>query len=129
MRGGCLLMGLGLALVKWPHLSEASTRPLDESVTLCLLTAMSLLAPLGLRYPVRMLPVLLFETMWKLAWLGLIALPNAEAGIRDQAMTDVLVNGSLVILIIAVTPWRYVCGSVRSVAWREVAVSVRGPAV
>jgi hypothetical protein len=108
MRGGYLLMGLGLALVKWPHLSEASTMPLYESVTLCLLTAMSLLALLGLRYPVRMLPVLLFETMWKLVWLGLVALPNAEAGTLDQAMTDVLVNCSLVILIIAVTPWRYV---------------------
>jgi hypothetical protein len=92
MRGGYLLMGLGLALVKWPHLSEASTMPLYESVTLCLLTAMSLLALLGLRYPVRMLPVLLFETMWKLVWLGLVALPNAEAGTLDQAMTDVLVN-------------------------------------
>jgi hypothetical protein len=55
-----------------------------------------------------MLPVLLFETMWKLVWLGLVALPNAETGTLDQAMTDVLVNCSLVILIIAVTPWRSV---------------------
>ena len=70
MRAGYLLMGLGLALVKWPLLTNASTMPLYEGVTLCLLTAMSLLALLGLRYPVRMVPVLLFEVAWKLLWLA-----------------------------------------------------------
>ena len=62
MRGGYLLMGVGLALVKWPELPEAHTMPLFEGVTLCLLTAMSLLAFLGVRYPVSLLPVLLLET-------------------------------------------------------------------
>ena len=108
MRGGYLLMGLGLALVKWPLLVDASTMPLYEGVTLSLLTAMSLLAFLGLRYPVRMLPVLLFESLWKLLWLGLVALPNAAAGTLDQAMTEVLVNCSLIVVIAAVTPWGYV---------------------
>lgn len=61
MRGGYLLMGVGLALVKWPKLPSAHNLPVYEGVTLCLLTAMSLLAFLGLRYPVKMLPVLLFE--------------------------------------------------------------------
>ena len=80
MRAGYLLMGLGLALVKWPLLTDASTMPLYEGVTLCLLTAMSLLALLGLRYPVKMVPVLLFEVAWKLLWLALVALPRREAG-------------------------------------------------
>ena len=57
MRGGYLLMGVGLALVKWPKLAEAHTMPLYEGVTLCLLTAMSVLVFLGLRYPVKLLPV------------------------------------------------------------------------
>lgn len=108
MRGGYLLMGLGLALVKWPLLADAPTMPVYEGVTLSLLTAMSLLAFLGLRYPVRMLPVLLFESLWKLLWLGLVALPNAAAGTLDQAMTEVLVSCSLIVVIAAVTPWGYV---------------------
>jgi hypothetical protein len=54
MRAGYLLMGVGLALVKWPLLPDAATLPLYEGVTLCLLTAMSLLAILGLRYPVKL---------------------------------------------------------------------------
>jgi hypothetical protein len=121
MRGGYLLMGLGLALVKWPLLADASTMPLYEGVTLSLLTAMSLLAFLGLRYPVKMLPVLLFESLWKLLWLGLVALPNAAAGTLDQAMTEVLVNCSLIVVIAAVTPWRHVWSQLARAAgdrWR-----------
>ena len=108
MRGGYLLMGVGLAIVKWPLLSAAHTMPLYEGVTLSLLTAMSLLALVGLRYPVRMLPVLLFETAWKLLWLSLVAVPKTLAGNLDAATTDTMVSCSLVVLIIAVTPWRYV---------------------
>src|SRR3954454_7140745 len=108
MRAGYLLMGVGLALVKWPLLPHAASLPLYEGVTLCLLTAMSLLAFLGLRYPVKLLPVLLFESAWKLLWLGLVALPKAVDGNLDAATSEVLVNCSLVVLILAVTPWPYV---------------------
>jgi hypothetical protein len=45
--------------VKWPLLPNAASLPLYDGVTLCMLTAMSLLAFLGLRYPVKLLPVLL----------------------------------------------------------------------
>jgi hypothetical protein len=108
MRAGYLLMGVGLVLVKWPLLPKADTLPLYEGVTLCLLTAMSLLAFLGLRYPVKLLPVLLFETAWKLLWLGLVALPRAISGGLDAATTEIVINCSLVIVILVVTPWRYV---------------------
>jgi hypothetical protein len=36
-----------------------------EGVVICLLTAMSLLAFLGLRYAVQTLPILPFEVTWK----------------------------------------------------------------
>jgi hypothetical protein len=108
MRAGYLLMGLGLALRKWPQLPDAHTLPLYEGVTLCLLTAMSLLALLGLRFPVRMLPVLLFEVIWKVLWLSLVALPDAVSGTLVNQTATVAVNCSLVVVIIAVTPWAYV---------------------
>jgi hypothetical protein len=108
MRAGYLLMGVGLARVKWPLLAEAEALPLYEGVTLCLLTAMSFLAFLGLRYPVRLLPLLLFESAWKLLWLALVALPRAMAGDLDAAATEVAFNCSLVVVILAVTPWRSV---------------------
>jgi hypothetical protein len=108
MRAGYLFRGVGLALVKWPQLGDARSLPLYEGVTLCLLTAMSLLAFLGLRYPVRLLPVLLFETAWKVLWLPLVALPTALDGELDGRAAAVAVNCSLVVVIIAVIPWRYV---------------------
>jgi hypothetical protein len=108
MRAGYLFMGLGLVVVKWPHLPQASELPLYEGVTLCLLTAMSLLAFLGLRYPVKLLPVLLFESTWKLLWLGLVAAPKAVSGDLDPAFTQIATNCSLVVVILAVIPWRYV---------------------
>jgi hypothetical protein len=108
MRGGYLLMGVGLVLVKWPQLRHASGLPLYEGVTLCLLTAMSLLAFLGLRHPVKLLPVLLFESIWKVLWLSLVALPRAAGGGLDVATSDVVASCSLVVVIIAVIPWRYV---------------------
>lgn len=108
MRAGYLLIGIGLVLVKWPHLLEAHSLPLYEGVTLCLLTAMSLGAFLGLLHPVKLLPLLLFESAWKLLWLSLVALPKAVAGDVDAATADIVVNCSLVVVILAVTPWRYV---------------------
>jgi hypothetical protein len=110
MRGGYLLMAVGLALVKWPLLPDAAALPLYEGVTLCLLTAMSLLALLGLRHPVKLLPLLLFESAWKLLWLSLVALPRAINGDVDAATTEIVVNCSVVVVILAVIPWRY--------AWR-----------
>jgi hypothetical protein len=106
LRGGYLLMGVGLALVKWPLLPSAHTLPLYEGVTLCLLTAMSLLAFLGLLRPVKLLPLLLFESVWKLLWLAVVALPRAATGTCDAATADIAVNCSLVVVILAVIPWR-----------------------
>ena len=109
MRAGYALMGIGLAIVKWPLvINYDQSFPLYEGVVAVLLTAMSLLAFLGLRYPIRLLPILLFECVWKLIWLGVVALPAATAGSVDAAMSKVLVNCSFVVVILAVVPWGYV---------------------
>ncbi len=109
MRVGYLVMGLGLALVKWPVvIGYDRSTPLFEGVVAVLLTAMSLLAFLGLRYPVRLLPILLFESLWKLIWLSIVALPAVAAGDVDEAMSQVIVNCSMVVIVLAVIPWRYV---------------------
>jgi hypothetical protein len=109
MRVGYLVMGVGLALVKWPLvIGYDQSMPLYEGVVAVLLTAMSLLAFLGLRYPVRLLPILLFETLWKVIWLSVVALPAVLADQVSQAMSEIIVNFAPEIIIVAVTPWRYV---------------------
>lgn len=117
LRAGYLFMGLGLAVVKWPLLPEAHTLPVYEGVTLCLLTAMSLLALVGLRHPERLLPLLVLESAWKLLWLSIVALPQAVSGDLDAATSDVAVSCALVVVILAVVPWGHV--------WRTY-VRVRG---
>jgi hypothetical protein len=72
---GYLVIGVRLAVVKWPRLFNHGPWELKESTIECLLVAMSFLALLGLRYPLRMLSVLLFEVAWKLIWLGAVAPP------------------------------------------------------
>jgi len=109
MRVGYLVMGVGLAVVKWPIvIGYDRSLSLYEGIVAVLLTAMSLLAFLGLRYPVRLLPILLFETLWKVIWLSVVALPAVMAGEVDQAMSETIFSCSLVVIIVAVIPWRYV---------------------
>jgi hypothetical protein len=101
-------VGGGLAIVKWPLLFTHGPWELKDGTVECMLIAMSLLALLGLRYPLRMLPILLFEVAWKIIWLAVIALPlwadnKLTGATRDQAGTVLLV-----VILIAVIPWRYV---------------------
>ena len=58
--------GRGLAITKWPELSRPRPWGLEEGTVVTILVAMSVLALFGLRYPQRMLPILLFEVGWKL---------------------------------------------------------------
>jgi hypothetical protein len=108
LRVGYLVLGGGLAVVKWPLLFTHGPWELKEGTVQCMLVAMSVLAFIGLRYPLRMLPVLLFEVAWKLTWLGVIALPlwsddKLDGTTREQAGTVLWV-----VIIIAVIPWRHV---------------------
>jgi hypothetical protein len=108
MRGGYLLMAAGLIIVKWPLLLQAASMPVMDGAIVCILTAMSLLALLGLRYPIGMLPILLFEVIWKVLWLGVVALPHLIANDMDTATADMLFTILFVVAILAVTPWDYV---------------------
>lgn len=110
MRVGYAFMGVGLVIVKWPILLQGATPslPVFEGVVACLLTAMSLLAFLGLRYPVRMLPILLFEVTWKVIWIAAVAVPHLIYADLDAATGGVLFNCSFVVVIIVVIPWRFV---------------------
>jgi hypothetical protein len=108
LRVGYLVMGVGLAVIKWPLLFDHEPWGLAEGTKECLLIAMSVLALLGIRYPLRMLPVLLFEVSWKLLWLGVVAFPlwsdnRLEGATRTQAGAVLWV-----VVIIAVIPWRHV---------------------
>jgi hypothetical protein len=108
MRAGYLLMAVGLIIVKWPLLLHAASMPVMDGAIVCILTAMSLLALVGLRYPIGMLPILLFEVLWKVLWLAIVALPHLIADDMDEATGELMFSVLFVIAILAVTPWDYV---------------------
>ena len=109
MRVGYAVMGIGLAVVKWPDvIGYDQSMPLYEGVVAVLLTAMSLLAFLGLRYPVRLLPILLFEVGWKLIWLATVALPLWLDGNLTGATLEQATAVLWVAIVIVVIPWRHV---------------------
>ncbi len=72
-----------------------------------MLTAFSLLCLLGLRYPLQLLPILLWELLWKTLWLAIVALPQWWAGHVDDAIKPNLFACSFVVLVIVAMPWRY----------------------
>lgn len=110
LRATYLLMIVGLGFDQWPgllHHPETWTRM--RSVVCCMLCAVSLMAALGLRYPVQMLPLLLFELTWKALFLVVFALPmwlghRLDAAHAETASACVL---GLVIFPIAI-PWPFV---------------------
>lgn len=108
MRVGYLVMVVGLVVVKWPLLFAGTSWGLAEGTVECLLVAMSILAFAGLRHPLRMLPILLFEVTWKLLWLGVIVLPLWRHDRLDDATRVQAAAVLWVVIIIAVIPWRYV---------------------
>lgn len=108
LRLAYLILGGGLIVVKWPTLiNHDGTWPLWEGVSSSLLGALALMAVLGLRHPLKMLPFLLFELMWKIIWGSLVFLPQWQAGQVSEAMATVGVNCLVVIVLIPLIPWDY----------------------
>ncbi len=103
-------MVVGLALVKWPLIIQGTvaTMPVFEGVVAVLLTAMSLLAIIGLRHPVRMLPLLVMESAWKVIWVAVVGVPALMAGDMSPAMSSVFFSVAFGSVILVVTPWDYV---------------------
>ena len=109
LRFGYLFMGGGLAVFKWPSfVAHHGSWSLSQGVVECMLLAMSILALLGLRYPVKMLPILLFESLWKLTWLAVVALPQLVGSRMDAGTTKEFTSILFVVVILAVIPWGYV---------------------
>jgi hypothetical protein len=109
LRFGYLVVAVGLALTKWPLIiNHDRPWPLFEGVETCMLVALSLLAFLGLRYPLQMLPILLFELAWKLIWVAVVVLPLWVANQIDPATLKVFYSCLVVLIVLAVIPWRYV---------------------
>jgi hypothetical protein len=100
-----LVIGLGTTIV--PVI--VNHEPMTRGVIPSLLGAVWLLAFAGLRYPLHMLPLLLFELAWKTIWLFAFGLPQWWTGQLPPTFGDDFIAITAgVILMPIVIPWRYV---------------------
>ncbi|MDC8004140.1 hypothetical protein POV27_08755 [Aureisphaera galaxeae] len=109
LRGMYLLISAGLLLTIWPEIIFPDQRIANEdSVIQALLGGLALLAALGIWYPLQMLPVLLFELVWKLIWVLGFALPVLlNTGLDTYAMETLFACAIGIILVPVTIPWRY----------------------
>lgn len=109
LRALYLLVVVGLGLVVWPGVVQRD-KPwkLMEGVVACMLAAFSALSVLGLRYPLQMLPLLLWELAWKSIWLLVVALPLWLTGQMDDATWATTSACLMAVIIPFVIPWRHV---------------------
>lgn len=110
LRALYLLIGVGLALTIWPRfLAPAQNVSHMASVVRSVLTAVSFLSFLGLRYPLKMLPLLFFEFGWKLIWVLAFGLPQWRGGQLTAASGDTLFGCVMgLVLVPLALPWGYV---------------------
>jgi hypothetical protein len=125
LRLGYLLVAVGIAVTKWPLIiNHPVPWPLFEGVETCMLVALSLLSFLGLRYPLQMLPILLFELAWKFIWVAVVVVPLWISDQIDSATLQVFYSCLVVLIVLAVIPWRYVVAhyvTKRGDPWRSAA--------
>lgn len=108
LRACYLLMFVGLALVVWPRiLVGAADLPLMTGATNALLGALGLLCGLGLLAPLRMLPLLVFEVVWKAIWCLSVALPLWQRGLLTAEAADILFACAWAVPFLFIIPWRY----------------------
>jgi hypothetical protein len=104
---------VGLAIEKLPALLHPANLSPGDSVILSVLGATALLAVVGIRYPLKMLPLLFFEFVWKSIWILVFGLPLSLSGGLDPNAsfggTETLIACLVgVVLVPLVMPWGYV---------------------
>ncbi len=103
-----LLIALGLSSFVWRQLLyESADWPLMRGVAKSMFAALALLALFGVRYPLQMLPVILFETLWKTIWIVAIAIPAGLNG-RWSVVESTFYECVGIVVIFFIMPWRHV---------------------
>lgn len=87
MRTLYLLIAVAVGADIWPRVLGAGG-PMDamDGVAYAFWATLSLLAILGIRYPLKMVPLLLVQLAYKSIWLLAVARPAWRAGSPDSAV-------------------------------------------
>jgi hypothetical protein len=104
-----LLMALVMGSVVWSQLLFHSAGwPAMQGTAKSMLAALALLSLLGARYPLQMLPLMLYELAWKTIWMGVIAYPAWATGRMTPDIEGLFYDCIGVVVFYVFVPWRYV---------------------
>jgi len=103
------ILAAGLGTYVWPSVIQHTNEfAATQGIHCALLAGLGLTAVLGLRYPVQMIPLLLFELTWKVIYLVAFALPLWRAHQIDAAVAADVQAVLMVVIFVPLIPWRYV---------------------
>ena len=109
LRASYLVLALGLGVFVWPSvINHTNAFAASRGIQVSLLAGLGATAALGLRYPVKMLPLLLFEIVWKTIYLIAFAAPLWAAHQITAAVADDIQAVLMVVILLPLIPWRYV---------------------
>jgi hypothetical protein len=104
-----LLMVVFLGQDAWSYIvSYEGTWNPEAAAAWSVWAAFSVLAGIGLFHPLRMLPIVLLEILYKSIWLVVVGFPMLSAGTLDGRAEEMMFSFGLVVLPIVATPWGYV---------------------
>ncbi|HTD39905.1 MAG TPA: hypothetical protein VK671_04735 [Mucilaginibacter sp.] len=104
-----ILMFIFLSYDSWVHiLNHKGNWEVTDATAWCVWLGYGAISWIGIIHPLKMLPIVLLEIVYKTAWLFIVAYPlwtkNELTGSPVEATTYVF---TLVILPIVAMPWRY----------------------
>jgi hypothetical protein len=109
LRASYLVLAGGLGVYVWPTvIHHTSDLAISAGVRISLLAGLGATALLGFRYPVQMLPLLLFELIWKTIYLIAFALPLWSANQINAAAAADIQAVLMAVIFLPLIPWRYV---------------------
>jgi hypothetical protein len=106
LRAMYLVMAVGLGAMILPEIFDHEMT--SRGVLPSLFAGLWVLALFGLRYPLAMLPMLLFELVWKAIWMAAYGLPQWLSGQRPPTFADDFFNIAFGAVLLVVIPWGHV---------------------
>lgn len=83
--------------------------PTDRGVHKALISGLWVMGFFAVRYPLKMVPLLLLELVWKTIWLVAFGLPQWRSGVGSPRLSEDLWGiGAFPIVCLLVIPWGYV---------------------
>lgn len=110
MRGLFFLNFIGLAFDTWPIIfSPQEQMDTLTGVAYSFWASFSLLNFFGIRFPLKFLPILLLQLLYKTAWIISTYLPAKNSGLLNEDLDSFLwICVAGIVLDVLIIPWGYV---------------------